>query len=359
MKKAFTLVELLVVIAIIGVLIALLLPAVQAARRMQCTNHVKQFSLSLHNYHDVQGAFPALCSQYSPNFSRWGGHISLLPYMEQGALYDRLLPSMTQPGCEPWTAPTDTAYPSINSITTNAKIAPFLCPSDPNGGQPAIGGSGMIRCSIMLSTGDGMNNIMDTSASNAAKSRAPFSRAIWKSIASIADGTSNTVAISESATSSVESYGTQSSNEKSVRGGIVLGSSTTIDSNAANRKTSCLDKLDSSKKFIAATTDYARSLRGNTIFFGTPAFISFNTIVAPNSYSCISASSFTATDDWGIYTANSYHSGGVNAGLFDGSVRFVSETVDCGNTSTAVQVTSGKSQFGVWGSINGGESTTL
>jgi len=89
-KPAFTLVELLVVIAIIGMLIALLLPAVQAAReaarRMQCTNHLKQLGLGVHNYHDARNGIP-------PAYARQFGASSFVmvyPFMEQGALYDRL-----------------------------------------------------------------------------------------------------------------------------------------------------------------------------------------------------------------------------------------------------------------------------
>ncbi|GHT35356.1 general secretion pathway protein GspG [Planctomycetales bacterium] len=94
LKRAFTLVELLVVIAIIGVLIALLLPAVQAAReaarRMQCTNQVKQLSLSLHNYHDVNSAFP------NDGYTSWAGNcgknnmgvlVRLLPFYERADLF--------------------------------------------------------------------------------------------------------------------------------------------------------------------------------------------------------------------------------------------------------------------------------
>ena len=89
--RGFTLVELLVVIAIIGVLIALLLPAVQqareAARRMQCQNQMKQLGLALHNYHDTNNAFPfgARSGLGAPNW-----RIGVLPFMEQSALYNQL-----------------------------------------------------------------------------------------------------------------------------------------------------------------------------------------------------------------------------------------------------------------------------
>src|SRR5262245_8090959 len=90
LKKAFTLVELLVVIAIIGVLVALLLPAVQsareAARRSQCTNNLKQVALAMHNYGDVHGGtFPV--GEYSCCWGTW--LVGLLPYVEQKALFDQ------------------------------------------------------------------------------------------------------------------------------------------------------------------------------------------------------------------------------------------------------------------------------
>ncbi len=95
-KRGFTLVELLVVIAIIGILIALLLPAVQAAReaarRMQCSNNLKQIGLAIHNYYSTNNAFPAACSSQNKNFGSWGFAwcVHIMPYAEQTSLYDEL-----------------------------------------------------------------------------------------------------------------------------------------------------------------------------------------------------------------------------------------------------------------------------
>src|SRR6478752_6950848 len=90
-RRAFTLVELLVVIAIIGVLVALLLPAVQAAReaarRMKCQNNLKQVSLAWHNYHDSMGSLPSGCN--STNDLNWT--VFILPYIEQRGLYEKFV----------------------------------------------------------------------------------------------------------------------------------------------------------------------------------------------------------------------------------------------------------------------------
>lgn len=132
-RTAFTLVELLVVIAIIGILIALLLPAVQAAReaarRMQCANNLKQLGLGLHNYHDVHKSFPPGASHAAPHV--WGDKsnrhhgsflVRILPYIEQQNLYAAINPKAADPVF-------DSVLPDGRKVY-QAKVTTFLCPSD-------------------------------------------------------------------------------------------------------------------------------------------------------------------------------------------------------------------------------------
>ncbi len=120
--RGFTLIELLVVIAIIGVLVALLLPAVQsareAARRSQCLNNLKQLGIGMHNHHDTEGTFPFGC--FNSPAQAWTFRV--LPYMEQVAMSNALNMNAT-------------FYDARNQTVTSATLTVFMCPSDPGAGS--------------------------------------------------------------------------------------------------------------------------------------------------------------------------------------------------------------------------------
>ncbi len=218
-RVGFTLVELLVVIAIIGVLVALLLPAVQAAReaarRTQCTNNLKQLGLALHNHHDVQKAFPPHTTNW-----RWNSMIRLLPYMEQTQAYDVAMTWAPSPwfagrnpsgdadgsgmcGPAPWDAgPWDVIIPNIK------------CPSD---GAPASINDWNCTTNYMFSRGDWASWGEDWDCPRGFFTAKPgqYKMAVkGRSIGSISDGLSNTIAMSE------RCIGFNRSNR--IKGGVVL-----------------------------------------------------------------------------------------------------------------------------------------
>jgi prepilin-type N-terminal cleavage/methylation domain-containing protein len=196
--RGFTLVELLVVIAIIGILVALLLPAVQAAReaarRMQCSNNLKQIGVAIHNYHDSFKTFPPSCIETHTR-QRWGWGTLILPYIEQEPLHEELAPQRRGPRAYDNPAITGGEYHAADGM--QAKIDVYLCPSDAGAAQAGMNlvGSwtGQRANGSKPSRRLGKNNyVMSESVGNHSRREHGAHR-----IAEIQDGTSNTILVAE------------------------------------------------------------------------------------------------------------------------------------------------------------------
>ena len=358
---AFTLVELLVVIAIIGMLIALLLPAVQAAReaarRMSCSNNLKQYGLALHNYNDSNGKLPPSRSCFN-NFdagsgatnrtSGWiGTTFFLLPYFEQTARYDIIVTDSKDMPAR--------SMPFLERPAYQGAIPTLHCPSDSAASKPSTA-LGMTRSSIMVSHGDGMwhNNHPDWGEADIRAKvggRGMFAPDTKKrSMGFCSDGTSNTIAASEAVGDDNWS--------RQLKGGIYP--TTTIYNTSLDRcvPAPCLTESrdPADPKQLRAGSNSWRAL-----FFtdGRTANAGFSTTLPPNSPSCAYNYGVSAENDaWGTYAPNSHHSGGVNAVFMDGSGQFITDAIDCGNPNDP-SPWEGRSPYGVWGAMGtpqGGES---
>ena len=331
-EDGFTLVELLVVIAIIGILIALLLPAVQAAReaarRSQCANNMKQFGLALHNYHDTHRAFPAGAgpgvmnpdNSSGPNsWEAWGGIAGLLPFMEQSPLYDR---------CN-FSYYCDATGANNNQAATRVSIAGFQCPSDPN--SMALTNRGPI--SYNLSHGPAV----DWSVGRNGEAGL-FEHTAWYRMASIQDGTSNTIAMAECmigpGTNTV--WNTTRRDPSYIvanlgwPGDAASGHNRAFTAKAADIATintyyaACLSAYDSGTGWTAGQ---AYDQQGH--FWGMARAVRASyctTLVGPNAGpGCDVDSSVTSVT---VKEASSYHPGGAMYLKADGSVSFASETIE-------------------------------
>src|SRR5947209_5881792 len=155
-KRAFTLIELLVVIAIISVLIALLLPAVQAARetarRIQCANNLKQIGLALHNYISAVGVLPPgrFNSHIAGHGNCWGTYSQLLPYLEQTAIYNSFNFSL----------PPDTDTLAVSNTTGfESFINGLICPSDSSPQLITVSGVPFATHNYNLNVGSGYSAV--------------------------------------------------------------------------------------------------------------------------------------------------------------------------------------------------------
>ena len=339
-RRGFTLIELLVVIAIIAVLVAILLPAVQqareAARASQCKNNLKQIGIALHNYHETYGSFVyrkggssglgSDTTRFSGNYNRRSGMVSLLPFMDQASMYQKIedgFPGAGPGGGAPWSG--WTGY--------NQNIAGLRCPSDP-GFNYSKG-----ICNYAFSMGDyvGAANRDSTNVNGL------FATNTTYGIRDITDGASNTLAFSERVAAR---FGANGKANADVREGILmnvgaintnpgacLGAAVAILSNGRYTNTANVKG-----KFSSEWAD------------GQPEIVAFNSILAPNGPSCINDTNGNADGAINLMTASSFHTGGVNCLMADGAVKFIGNDIDTGNLSVASTL-GGPSPHGVWGGL--------
>ena len=413
LNEGFTLVELLVVIAIIGVLIALLLPAVQAAReaarRMSCTNKLKQIALAVHNYHDVNvDVFPPAAQSFRAGgryYLRMSGFIPLLPFIEQSGLSAAIVGG----GCGVWihrdsilglNGANDFAGTAVTGTSGyfNKTLDAMLCPSDATGRSK--GADDQSRNNYRMCLGDfpvwsssfpGASNmkqggnldavpaasttiVAPTFSYSAAPNsgicginRGTFGMQVWNGFNSILDGTSNTILASERCIA-------DDSTRRRIKNGVAYAFSPT-GTNNAGLINGCAQYRGTGNNYPNTLIDTVLSPHsGKRWSDGSILYTGFNTILPPNAPACaISSTEIQYVEDAYFMPPSSNHSGGANTALADGSVRFVSDTIDhTGNTGGGSELPtwfsganisySGNSVFGVWGAMgsrDGGESTTL
>ena len=330
--RGFTLIELLVVIAIIAILIALLLPAVQqareAARRTQCKNNLKQLGLALHNYHDVFNKFPAHLAGPNDGANRQGdqtGIVRLLPYLEQGNMYQMIPQDGTVPVC--WTT---------NFQPWITQISALLCPSSPvsaghQGVPVAFKNYHFCVGTTMNNNWNGVTNGIFGFHRNGGS----------KGMRDIIDGSSNTIAMSEK--------GIGIRNGRTIIGNSAFGAI----GNFVTNPTLCLATAQNGN-YIAGTSISSWG-QGTLWPFGHPHWNVVTTVLPPNSPSCYTGggNDDNPSNDYGIFSPTSYHTGGAQVLMGDGSVRFISNNIDAGNYGATVP-----QNFGTWGALvtaGGGE----
>jgi prepilin-type N-terminal cleavage/methylation domain-containing protein/prepilin-type processing-associated H-X9-DG protein len=284
-RPGFTLIELLVVIAIIAILIALLLPAVQAAReagrRLQCTNNLKQIMLATSNYHEAFSCYPTGV-QFTFNFSTSGHHVALLPFLEQMPLFNM----MNFDWIVPWSAANTTCAGSVRPSF-------YICPSDTLGTQVDIFPENQfVEPGFFFYYYGSFPQAYTSYAGNAgtwfrhsrnpvvlAQSNGLFFRYSAVTIASITDGTSNTIAHGE---------------------------------HAVGLLTDPADRLANGPAWSCG-------------WYGCTIFTSFYPLNPANKVQDVYGDDLTEAY---VGAASSFHPGGANFAFADGSVKFIKDTID-------------------------------
>jgi prepilin-type N-terminal cleavage/methylation domain-containing protein/prepilin-type processing-associated H-X9-DG protein len=331
-RPGFTLIELLVVIAIIAILIALLLPAVQAAReaarRAQCNNNLKQFGLALHNYVDSLGSLPfGKGDNYedelpmAPVYARWSSHSQILGFFEQMPLFNAInfnLPPET-PFMDSYSMGFMPAFQDPNrenSTVCRIAISAFLCPSDPagaggqsgwDGGNNYYGNEGSWLCDCCQQT--------PSTVAPGYLPQGPLYNRSCVNLASMTDGTSNTAFFSE------RRRGQGSPDIKNDM--YMMGNALTIDQTLQMCNTISISMMMPMTSWMGATWAV-----------GDMSCSTYNHVSPPNTRTCASMPGgmmMMPTSSMANMAVDlppsSYHPGGVNLLLGDGSVHFIKDSV--------------------------------
>jgi len=388
----FTLVELLVVIAIIGVMVGLLLPAVQAAReaarRMSCGNNFKQIGLSLHNYHAAYNAIPIHGTgtgywQGSPNMAWWNDSVftsqmelsalvGLVPFMEQQALWEQISAPMVGrvdgQAIAPGGLPTPGgSWPAMGPSPDNQQYIPWMtevstlrCPSDPGKGPPT---SGRTNYGMMMGDSiDGMgthgylNDQLQPRPGWDAEQYRACDRGFFGvkrsgNFKDILDGLANTIAMGEIATDlgdrDIRTVWSRSNGES-------WGANP--PSGVPGNPSFCQTQIDPlAPRFWRNGTPpdliTGQFTRGGVWAHYQAASTMVNTILPPNREICGAG----WQDSMGICPPASRHQGGAHVLMGDGAVRFITDSVEAGNSRAPVvtqQNNAGRlSPYGLWGAL--------
>ena len=315
----FTLVELLVVIAIIGVMVGLLLPAVQAAReaarRMSCSNNLRQIVLASHNYESTHKVFPAMMgtSNYSPQ-------AQVLPFIEQAGLYNLIdfdVPLLLPPA---WQSLYNPAVRDVVSMV----VPTFLCPSDI--GDPLVeiafadgtaGRSGGLN--YMFSNGNGVGTNYD----DRYRTNGMVYEHSWTRFRDVIDGTSNTVLMAEAVLGDGYIGPEPSPILPHRRTASWSGSSSQPGTPGFFLGGTVISNPDLESEFRSGTFTSYRGTRGQSWIRGVPFSIVVNGYLPPNS-----PVPDVSMHGRGYYAARSYHPGGATAAFVDGSVRMLTNSID-------------------------------